>query len=184
MCTAEFSGLHCGKYLCLAASLSSRAGHPPGSPLITVAVLGRRRPSVSAAQHQKEADGLPQVEVTPARQSPVSRRVRQIRDGHRREIHEILTLRLHHLHHGDDQRRLSGTRANARTRTMKHTLPAPAFKIKALTLGTDLENDTAAPHSGHFKEKYNIKLFPAASVKTNKHVRHDLNKFKLKKKLF
>lgn len=80
---------------------------PTVPPSPTGDVLGRRSPSVPAAQHQQEADRLAQVEVTPAGQSAIAGRVRKIRDWHRREIHEILALRLHHLHHGDGRRRLS-----------------------------------------------------------------------------
>lgn len=86
-----------------------------GPPSRTRAVLGRRRSGFPAAQHQQEADGLAQVQVAPAGQRAVPGRVGQVRDRHRREIHEILALRLHHLHHGDDGRRLSGSRTTVNT---------------------------------------------------------------------
>jgi len=81
-------------------------------PPLTGPGLGRRRARVPAAQHQEEADRLAQVQVAPAGQRAVARRVRQVGDGHRREVHEVLALRLHHLHHGDER---------ARARTMKRT---------------------------------------------------------------
>lgn len=136
------------------SSLSSGAGRvcilPQAPSFLTGAVLGRRRPSVPAAQHQEEADRLAQVEVTPAGQSAVPGRVRQIRDGHRREIHEILALRLHHLHHGDNRRRLSEREQDQSQRTHTHTATdngthtsAPRFHSKStvIVLATEIRKN-------------------------------------------
>lgn len=111
------------------ASQTRTGPTPHPTPLLTGALLGRSPPRVPAAKNQQEADRLAQEEVAPAGQAAVPGRVRQVCDRYRREIHEILALRLHHLHHGDDRRRLRVPDQQDQSRTTEQ-LPAFTFKIK------------------------------------------------------
>lgn len=70
---------------------------PSGAQARAAPGAGPRAPP--AAQHQQEADSLPQVEMVAPGQRPVPARVpRQLRarrQWHRREIHGVVTLGLH-----------------------------------------------------------------------------------------
>lgn len=72
----------------------------PGSPGAQARAAPGAGPRASpAAQHQQEADSLPQVEMVAPGQRPVPARVpRQLRarrQRHRREVHGVVTLGLH-----------------------------------------------------------------------------------------